>query len=136
MTAPSPVSLEDVRKKLQAGLYQEGLEILSRIPTNSGVDCALESLRGQALEGMGHLSQAEEAYWKALSAEEERSPFPFLSLGLLKDRMGDRDRGLWVLEEGLRHFPDNIDLLREAGILYGLPGFRSMSREKARCISP
>lgn len=122
MTAPSPVSLEDVRKKLQAGLYQEGLEILSRIPTKGGVDCALESLRGQALEGMGHLSQAEEAYWKALSAEEERSPLPFLSLGLLKDRMGDRDRGLWVLEEGLRHFPDNIDLLREAGILYGLTG--------------
>jgi tetratricopeptide (TPR) repeat protein len=122
MTPLSTVSLSDVRKKIQAGDYQEGLDILSRLPDPSVVDSAVESLRGQALEGMGRLSEAEAAYWKALSSEVNRSPHPYLCLGLLKDRMGDRERSLWVLEEGLRHFPQDIDLRREAGILYGLTG--------------
>ncbi len=122
MTAPSADSLLEVRKKIQSGLFQESLDALSRMSDPSNVDSAVESLRGQALEGLGHLSEAEAAYWKALSTEKNRSPLPYLYLGLLKDRMGDRERGLWVFEEGLRHFPKDVDLRREAGILQGLTG--------------
>ncbi len=123
-TDPLPLPAEEAYKKIQEGRYLEGLALLA--PINSGnplqVDSRIETLRGQALESLGRLSEAEAAYWKALSTEKGGSSKPYLMLGLLKDRMEDREKGIWVLEEGLKLYPNDVDLLREAGILYGLTG--------------
>lgn len=103
-------------------LYSEALQRLEREAPERGQDSAVETLRGMAQEGEGHLAQAEESYWKAIASEKNRSPLPFLLLGLLKDRTDERQKALWVLEEGLRLYPEDPDLQREAGILNGLEG--------------
>ncbi len=103
-------------------LYSEALDRLEREAPDRGQDSAIETLRGMAQEGEGRLSQAEESYWKAVAVEKNRSALPFLLLGLLKDRTDERQKALWVLEEGLRLFPEDPDLKREAGILNGLEG--------------
>ena len=116
------VSIEDVTKKVRLGLYPEALHLLEHLLEESVTDPSLHTLKGRVYESMGLFTEAEGAYWNALSIDHQTTFEPFLFLGLLKDRMGDREKGLWVLQEGLKHFPDNPDLLREAGILHGLSG--------------
>lgn len=108
---------------IREGRFQEALAILEGEESHPGDSVAiLWTLKGLAFEGTGRDDLAEDAYWKALAAADPLTVDSFLALGLLKDRTGDREKGLWVLEEGLKHFPDHPDLLREAGILYGLTG--------------
>ena len=118
-TLPDTVAIGDLIRKRR---YSEALDLLDRKVPERDRDSAVETLRGMALEGQGLLSQAEECYWKAVAIEKNRSALPFLLLGLLKDRTDERKKALWVLEEGLRLFPGDPDLLREAGILNGLEG--------------
>ena len=118
-TLPDTVAIGDLIRKRR---YSEALDLLDRNAPERNRDSSVETLRGMALEGLGLLSQAEESYWKAVAIEKNRSALPFLLLGLLKDRTDERQKALWVLEEGLRLFPHDPDLLREAGILNGLEG--------------
>jgi tetratricopeptide (TPR) repeat protein len=112
----------EAMKNIRLGLYRDALDNLAQASENSIPDAHLSTLKGRALEGLGLFSEAETAYWNALSIDYNKTFEPFLYLGLLKDRFGDREKGLWVLEEGLKQFPGNTDLLREAGILHGLTG--------------
>jgi len=109
-------------KKVQLGLYRDALDLLEQTKVNATPDASALTIKGRALEGLGLFDDAESAYWEALSVDRNKTFEPFLFLGLLKDRLGDREKGLWVLEEGLKQFPGNTDLLREAGILHGLTG--------------
>ncbi|MHB8369988.1 MAG: tetratricopeptide repeat protein [Leptospirales bacterium] len=117
-----PASVGPAGELIRKGRFPEALELLDREEPERGRDSGVETLRGMAQEGLGLLGPAEESYWKAVASESNRSPLPFLLLGLLKDRTDDRKKALWVLDEGLRLFPGDPDLLREAGILHGLEG--------------
>ena len=117
--------LEEEKVPAALELIDEGLHLF---PLSS----ALLVLKGKAFESMRQWDKAEGFYWQSMRDPFSPVPESFLSLAQVRYLSGESGKALWFLEEGLSHFSENNDLLREAGIQNGLLGQWWMSFARIR----
>lgn len=107
---------------LEGGKAQTALELLDEglglFPRSS----SLLVQKGKTFESLQQWEKAESCYWQSLKSPFSPVPESFLSLAQLRHISGESGKALWILEEGLAAFPEDNDLLREAGIQNGLSG--------------
>ena len=134
MASPAPLSPElDTNSRENSYIARVG-KLLGEEKTSAALDLVEEGLRlfplssallvlqGKAFESIRQWEKAEGCYWRSLKSPFSPVPESFLSLAQVRHLSGESGKALWFLEEGLSHFPENNDLLREAGIQNGLLG--------------
>lgn len=114
--------IERLHSFLQARNWDASLSLLDEASSRFPESSLLMVERGRVHEGKEEWEKAEDCFWKSVQPPFEPSPESFMALAQLKNLMGEPDKSLWFLEEGLSHFPGNTDLLRESGIQNGLKG--------------
>ncbi|AIA31639.1 MULTISPECIES: tetratricopeptide repeat protein [Leptospirillum] len=134
MASPAPIPSELDAKSQENSYIARVQTLLGEEKTSAALDLLDEGLRlfpvsspllvlqGKAFESMRQWEKAEGCYWRSLKEPFSPVPESFLSLAQVRHVSGEPEKALWFLEEGLSLFPENNDLLREAGIQNGLLG--------------
>ena len=94
----------------------EALKTLDQAVSDRLATPDVQSLRGEVLASQDHGAKAARAFEAAL-AQRPDDPTLRLKLAQLYDKAGDVDRARALLTDQLKHFPDDKDGAKQAGLL-------------------